>query len=374
MNLARIRIDGFRSICGTDIELGPLNVMIGANGSGKSNLILFLQMLNSALSKGLQESFIPTRGPASALLHFGPRVTPVMRAELEFRTDTGRNFYRFTLAHAYEDTLVFTHEEVQYHVDGFPQPQAPVALGPGGHRESGLAELWSEADPTAKFVRGLLARCRVYQFHDTSTESFIRHKAKVADSSYLRANAGNLAAFLLRLREGGEEDEAAYRQIERTLRTVLPWFGEFVLTREGAPRDPLVLLRWRAAGRTEYEFGPGQLSDGSLRVIALVALLLQPEYARPQLIAVDEPELGLHPAAEEVIAGLFRNVSKTSQVIVATQSATFLDHFAPNDVVVVENVDGCSSFKRQTQAELRKWLERYTLGQLWNKNLIGGRP
>ncbi len=346
--LARMTIEGFRSIQTANIELRPLNVLIGANGAGKSNLITFFQMLNYALSKGLQETFIPTRGPGSALLHFGPKTTPVMHTDMEFQTDKGRNFYRFTMAHAYPDTLVFTHEEVQYHGNDDPQPLPPVAVGPGGHRESGLAELWSETNPTAKFIKGLLNRCRVYQFHDTSTNSFIRGKSKVEDSSYLRADGGNLAAYLLRLRDGGDEDKAAYLQIVRSLGTILPWFDDFVLTPEG----PLVLLRWRMRGKADYEFGPGQLSDGTLRVMALVTLLLQPESHRPQMMVVDEPELGLHPAAEEVIAGLFRNASRNSQVILATQSPTFLDHFMPDDVVVVENEDGNSSFKRQSETEL----------------------
>jgi len=368
--LSKVTIEGFRSIKSAAVELRPLNVFIGANGAGKSNLIAFLQMLNFALSRGFQK-FVQTRGPASALLHFGQKTTPVMQGALEFRSDRGRNEYRFSLAYSQGSSLVFTHEEVQFHGEGYAQPQAAVPLGPGGHQESGLAELWAENDPTAKFAKAFLSRCRVYQFHDTSLESFLRGKAKLEDSSSLRSNGGNLPAFLLKLKQ---EATNSYAEIVRTLRLVLPWFDDFILEPEGNPRNPDVMLGWRLIDHPDHPFGPGQLSDGSLRIMALVTLLLQPEERRPQLIVVDEPELGLHPSAEGIIAGLLKAASATRQVLVATQSATFLDHFSPEDVVVAENEDGQSSFVRQSPDQLKAWLDRYTLGQVWQKDLIGGRP
>jgi predicted ATPase len=305
------------------------------------------------------------------LLHFGPKTTPIVRGALEFHSDRGRNEYRFSLAHAQGDSLVFTHEEVQFHPDDHGRAHPPVPLGTGGHLESGLAELWASNDPTAKFAKAFLSRCRVYQFHDTGLNSFIRGKAKIEDSTYLFANSGNLPAFLFRLRE---EAQASYTEIVRTLRLVLPWFEDFVLEPEGNSRNQDILLRWRMSGRPDYPLGPGQLSDGSLRIMALVTLLLQPESRRAALLAIDEPELGLHPAAEAIIAGLLKAAATTRQVLVATQSATFLDHFAPEDVVVVESQNGSSSFERQSPDALRAWLDRYTMGQIWQKDIIGGRP
>src|SRR5437764_853322 len=146
IRVSKITVEGFRSIQTAAVELRPLNVFIGANGAGKSNLIAFVQMLNFALSRALQ-SYIQTRGPASALLHFGPKVTAVLRGAVEFQTDTGRNEYRCTLTHAQGDTLIFTHEEAEYHALGHARPNI-VPLGSGGHRESGLAEPWADNDPT----------------------------------------------------------------------------------------------------------------------------------------------------------------------------------------------------------------------------------
>jgi predicted ATPase len=368
-HLSKISVSGFRSIKQAEIPLRPLNVFIGANGAGKSNLIAFIQMLNFALSRGLQ-TYVQKHGGATDLLHFGPKRTPVLHGQLTFRTDRGSNEYRFSMVNALGDTLIYTHEVAEFHAQDRVEPQT-IPLGPGGHKESGLTEPWSEDNATARVIKSLLGKCRVYQFHDTSMESFIRGKATVADNLYLRANAGNLPAFLLRLKN---EARSNFADIERTLQVVLPWFQDFVLEPQEEGDAAKVLLRWRMVGQPDYEFTSGHLSDGSLRIMALVTLLLQPEALRPQLIVLDEPELGLHPAAERVVAGLIKSAAQTSQVLVSTQSATFVDHFSPEDIVVVECEAGCSSFARQTPEKLNAWLERYTLGQIWQKDIIGGRP
>jgi predicted ATPase len=369
--LSKLTLEGFRSIKSASFALEPLTVLIGANGAGKSNLIDFLRMLNYALSRGFQDPYLVERGPASAILHFGPKVTPLIRAELEFRTEVGLNTYRFSLADSVGDKLTFTREEVQFHKTGFARPTPPIPVIPRPSDESGLAEVWADNDPTVRFVKSLLARCRVYQFHDTGLTSHLRDESPLDRSRYLYADGGNLAAFLLSLRE---ESIDSYASIVRTLRLILPWFDEFILEPEGPEKYPRVLLRWRMVGHSDYEFGPAQLSDGSLRLMALITLLLQPPDRLPALIVIDEPELGLHPAAEQVLAGLLKSASHHVQVLVATQSATFLDHFAPEHVVVVENENGASTFTRQNPEQLRSWLGRYTLGEIWSKNLIGGRP
>lgn len=366
--LAMLHIEGFRSIKSADIPLGALNVLIGANGAGKSNLIDFFRMLNYALSRGFQDPYLRERGPASAILHFGPKETGIVRGELAFETNAGVNFYRFTLADSAGDRLTFTKEEVQLHRRGVEIPNPAVSLIQHPSDNSGLCELWADNDPTARFAKGFLQRCRVYQFHDTSLTSHLRDYSHIDQGRYLYADGGNLSAVLLDLRNEAPED---YASIVRTLKSVLPWFEDFALEAEGRKG---VLLRWRMAGRGDYLFGPGQLSDGSLRIMALVALLLLPPDRLPNVIILDEPELGLHPAAEKVIAGLIKDVARSRQVILSTQSASFIDHFSADDVIVVENENGRSTFTPHTREELQRWLERYTLSQIWSKNLIGGRP
>ena len=223
--LSRITLEGFRSIHSTTLELGPLNVFIGANGAGKSNFIAFLRLLQDALSDKLQY-YVQTSGPASALLHFGPKLTPAIRGTVEFQTDAGRNEYQCTLTYAAGDTLIFRHEEARYYARGDAQPKV-FALGVGGHRESGLTMHWD--DPTARamteLMKWLLGNCRVYQFNDTSLESHLRRTPQADDNAYLRHNGGNLASFLLRLRG---EYPREFREIERTINMVLP-AGEYQL-------------------------------------------------------------------------------------------------------------------------------------------------
>ncbi|MDD4348548.1 MAG: AAA family ATPase [Opitutales bacterium] len=366
--LTNIHLEGFRSIAHADVPLCSLNVLIGANGAGKSNLIDAFRMLNYALTRGFQDPYLVERGPASAILHFGPKTTGVIRGELTFASDTGTNYYRFTLADSVGDRLTFTKEEVQFHRAGAQKPGKPVSLIQNPSDNSGLSELWAENDPTARFTKNFLQRCRVYQFHDTSAESHFRDYTPVDQNRHLFADGGNLSALLLDLKNNDPED---YLTIVRTLRVVLPWFDDFVLEAEGKRG---VLLRWRTASRGGHDFGPSQLSDGSLRIMALVTLLSLPVDRMPDVILLDEPELGLHPAAESVIAGLIKQASRMCQVILSTQSATFVDQFSADDIIVVECEEGKSRFSRLSAQELSQWFERYTLSQLWSKNLIGGRP
>ena len=369
--LSKLKIEGFRSIRFAEIELKPLNVLIGANGAGKSNLIDFFRMLNYAVTRGFQNPYLVERGPASAILHFGANVTPLVRAELVFEMPDGTNTYSFSLADSTGDRLTFTREQVQFHPNGMELPTPPIPLIPRPSDESGLSEVWSQNDPTVSFIKGLVSRCRVYQFHDTSLTSHLRDACPVSQSRNLMSDGGNLPAVLFALRDDHPD---IYASIVRTLRLVIPWFDDFVLDPQGPAQRQYVLLRWRMTGRIDYEFGPGQISDGSLRLMALVTLLLLPADRLPNLLLIDEPELGLHPVAEQVIAGLLKSVARETQVIVATQSSTFLNFFEPQDVVAVEHEQGESSFHRQSPDALASWLKRYTLGEVWNKNLMGGRP
>jgi hypothetical protein len=155
-------------------------------------------------------------------------------------------------------------------------------------------------------------------------------------------DAGNLAAFLLRLR--GESSGAVYQRIVTTIRLLAPFFDDFNLEPAG-PNGKDIILNWKEIG-SDQVFGPHQLSDGTLRAMCLVTLLLQPEAELPDLIIVDEPELGLHPYALNVIAALFNKASHHTQVLISTQSSSFLDNFEPEDIVVVNREGKESRFIR----------------------------
>lgn len=363
--LRRVILNGFKSIKAMDLELRSLNVLIGANGAGKSNLVSFFKMLNEMMAGRLQQ-YIGTSGRAQSLLYFGPKVTPQIEGRLEFEVGKGVDTYAMRLFHAAGDTLVFADESLSFLQSGYTKPKL-VPLG-SGHGETRIGQEADKGEPTAKVFRHLLNHCRVYHFHDTSATARVRQYCYIGDNRWLMPDAGNLAAFLLRFRE---ENATVYQRILSTIRLIAPFFDDFVL--EPPATGPDVILNWRNKG-SDQVFGPHQLSDGTLRALCLVTLLMQPENQLPELIIVDEPELGLHPYALNVVAALFKKVAHHTQVLISTQSSSFLDNFDAEDVIVVNREGEESRFVRPDAAKLEAWLDEYSLGEVWEKNVFGGGP
>ena len=374
--LSHIELKGFTSIRHADIDLKPINVLIGGNAAGKSNLVSFFKMLAFTVTESLQ-LYVGRTGSANSLLYYGSKRTPQLEATLTFETNGAQDTYHLRLVHAAEDTLIFAEEEVRYHKPGFPDPQT-ISLG-AGHKETNLNNV-AETDPTVEVVRNILSRCKFFQFHDTSAEANIRGKCQIEQNQYLYKDAGNLAAYLYALKDRAKP---YYRRIVDTIRDVAPQFDDFYLEPDRV-NENLISLNWQEPG-SEYVFGPHQLSDGLLRFMALATVLLQPEDELPNLIVIDEPELGLHPYAIRVLAGLVRKAASRSQIILATQSATLVNEFEPEDIITVDRqkvepdraageVEWKSVFRRLDVESLGDWLEEYTMGELWEKNVIGGRP
>jgi predicted ATPase len=366
--LKRIRVAGWKSIKDQTIELAPLTVVIGANGAGKSNLLSLFKLMNVlfASTPGLR-NYVGMNGYADSLLHYGSRETPAAELELVFETAAGEARYDARWAAAAGGSLIFTEERVAFFRAGSTAPHV-VDLG-AGHTETNLIRSAGDGDQTSAVVLELLRSCRLFHFHDTSEHSAIRRPSYIEANRFLYPDAGNLASMLYLYKE---KYSAAYRRITATVRQMVPDFADFVLERSPL-NEQQIFLKWTHKDRNN-EFGPHQLSDGSLRFIALATLLLQPEDKLPLLIALDEPELGLHPAALEILAGMARAASLHCQVVFATQSSVFLDHFEPEDIVVVNSRSGASEFTRLSSEELAAWREEYTLGEIWEKNVVGGGP
>lgn len=356
--LTQIELQGYKSVKHLSLELDKINILIGANGAGKSNFISFFKLLRWMMqSPGQLQFYISQSGGANALLFDGVAVTPQLEAFLRFQTDRGNNDYSIRLFHAAADTLIFADEKYRFSDSTFPN-EAPWKYLDAGHRESKLIDLAEQGDLTARTIRSLIQKdCVVYQFHNTSETAKIRHKWNIDGSRYLREDGANLAAFLLRLRE---HEPKAYHRIVETLRQIAPFFADFVL--ENVYNS--VLLQWREE-KSDRIFSSYQASDGTLRTMALIALLLQPKEDLPDVIILDEPELGLHPFAINIIAGLIQSISLHTQVILATQSAMLIDYFEPEDIIVVERKNRESIFHRLNSQELKEWLERYSISELW---------
>jgi predicted ATPase len=232
-----------------------------------------------------------------------------------------------------------------------------------------LVMMASDSPPDETIFSALKNGVATYHLVDTSLASPIRTEGYLEDNMRLNSDGSNLAAILYRYKRTNEK---VYRRIRSTVGKIVPSFDDFVLEpRELNLRN--ILLNWRQLGR-DYLFGPHQFSDGALRAIALVTVFLQPEDELPNLILVDEPELGLHPHAMLIISGLMRAASSHTQVLLATQSPTFLDDFDPSEVIVAEEREHASQYRRLAPEELRDWLQQYSLGELWQKNVLGGGP
>ncbi len=366
--LKRIHLAGWKSIQDQTLDLTPLTVVIGANGSGKSNLLSLFKLLNAMFARmpGFR-NYVAQSGYADSLLHYGVKQTPVAEMELTFGTDTGDTTYFARWAAAAGGTLIFTEERVTFQRSGVAEPTI-VDLG-AGHGETNLQHVADDGNQTAAVALRLLRSCRLFHFHDTSESCAARMPCYVEANRFLYPDAGNLAAMLYLFRE---RHTTAYRRIGATVRQMVPDFDGFVLEPSGL-NEKSILLKWTHKGR-KYEFGPHQLSDGSLRFIALATLLLQPEEKFPLLIALDEPELGLHPAALEILAGMATAASRHSQLVLATQSSVFLDHFEPENIVVVHTRAGTTVFERLEADRLAAWRSDYTMGEIWEKNIVGGGP
>ncbi len=228
--------------------------------------------------------------------------------------------------------------------------------------------LKGDSRPVPSFTYAYLSGIRVFHFHDTSSDAPVMSSEPKENSVGLAGDARNLAPFLLYLRDN---QPATYDHIKDTIRLIAPFFADFVLVPDTAGR---VTLRWRQVGLPEDTFGPAAFSDGTLRFVCLATLLNQPGEFLPKLILLDEPELGLHPHAIQILAELLKSAGARTQLIIATQSPYLVDQFAPDSVIVVERQDNASILKRLQNQEWEAWLEQYRLGDIWRMNLLGGTP
>jgi len=359
--LDRIEIQGFKSIKEIDLELRSLNVLIGSNGAGKSNFISVFGLLNQIVARQLQVH-VQRSGGADSLLHHGQKQTAAMNLRLNF----GPNGYEAKLAPGADGALFLESEQCWYHDRRYTKPYT-VSLASGA-KESGLQE--EAKDPKnniAKHVLSAVQSWKVYHFHDTSPSAKVKQQAEIGDNAFFRADASNLAPFLLLLRDKHADH---YRLIVESIRRVAPFFNDFKL-RPNPLNPDRIQLEWTERGSDSY-FNAHSFSDGTLRFVCLATLLLQP--SPPSTILIDEPELGLHPFAIQMLASLLKQASARTQVIASTQSVTLVNQFTPETVVVVSRGEGQSAFGRLKPDEIATWLDDYSLGDLWEKNVLGGRP
>lgn len=328
MKISKICIKGYKSIKDLTLELRNINVLIGSNGIGKSNFVSAFELLHEVYEKNLQK-YVLNHGGADAMLYMGPKVTNEICVNAVFN-DGDIDF-------PYDLSLSYSAGE--------------------------LAIVESE------LLNGsIMKELGVYHFHDTGLKSPMKGRRKVDDNKFLKADGENIAPYLYYL---SKRHPKRFALIESMVHSVAPFFGGFCLEPDRINPE-LIRLEWKQTNGGDAYFNEFQLSDGTLRFICLATLLMQPE--PPQVIIIDEPELGLHPQAINKLAAMIKRASATSQIIISTQSNQLIDYFEPEDVIVAEHKDDATTLKRLNSEDLNVWLEEYSLGEIWEKNIIGGQP
>lgn len=367
----RFSVKGFRSLR----EVGPISfpdlaVIIGSNGAGKSNCIKFFEMLSFMLRSQNLSEFVARNGGADDQLFMGARGTPKLEAEIRIETERGFNDYKFALTHAASSTggrLMFVDEAFRYSSSNYSGEADWIQLDSGTF-EASIVDFSQRLDvaskqKTADMVVNLLKNYTIYQFHDTSTHSFIKQECDETDNRFMRSHGGNLAPILLRLQN---EDIKRYKLIIRQIQRVLPSFGDFELE----PLHGKIALRWQHK-YGDKTIGAHLTSDGSLRLFCLMTLLNLPSDMLPDVLFLDEPELGLHPYAITLVSEMLRQVSQTQQVFVATQSPYLVDCFDLENIIVARLKDGATELKTFDKAAYQQWLDdEYQISDLWLQNIL----
>ncbi len=358
--IQKIIIGNYKSIQYLNLTLQPINILIGANGAGKSNFISFFKLVNRIYTQQLQ-NFLG--GNIDAFLYFGQKYSEQLAGCLVFE----KNAIYFTLKPKTNTNTAFISELGDF----FNKNNTPEFLH--NNWDKIIWDKYTEESTLinnkkwrANYLKSYLEGLKIYHFHDTSETSSLKKMSDIHDNQYLAEDGRNLASYLYYLQE---KHANYFKKIEMAVQNVTPFFQKFDL-KPNKLNDNQIELRWIERDN-DFPFSVHYLSDGSLRFVALATLLIQPN--PPKTIIIDEPELGLHPLAIAKLAGLIKNASAKSQIIVSTQSTELINEFSPNDIITVDRKEKQSVFIRQNEENLKMWLEDYTMGELWKKNIIGGR-
>lgn len=384
----KISIRGFRSIKElNDFELKKVNVLIGPNGAGKSNFIELFKLVQ-AISEGNLQKYIFEYGSPSGFFHKGVSDT----SEINFSFVFGRNSYSCSLGVSAENKMYILND-----VAGFSKKyegtldervsrkvSSRSMVNDKDASESTISQYQYESQlfssmnsfsysggnkEVISYVYNSINGWRLYHFNETGKKSKLRQPANINDHLELYGDGRNIAPVLMNLRD---EYPRKYQTFKSVMDAIAPFFGDFVFEPEKYGNgEKVVNLSWRHKN-SKFMMQPYHLSDGTLRFIALIACLLQPK--PPTTIVIDEPELGLHPYAIEYFVGIAKSKITAQQIILATQSPYLINNLDAADIITVNNHGDGTQFARLEEEPLKEWLEDYSLGELWYKNVITASP
>jgi predicted ATPase len=366
---------------GTRIELNPLNVLIGANGSGKSNLIESIVLLRSS-ANGLRETVRAGGGVSEWIWKGGAQGAALIDAVIN--NPYGKQPLRHVLSfRAEQQAFRLDDERIEneksHYTDKEPyfyyryQHGRPVLNV--NEEERRLAQENVQPDvsilvqrrdpetyPEISYLAGVYEKIRIYREWAFGRNVIFREPQK-ADmrNDRLEEDFSNLGLFLNRLRRNPKAKNA----LLLALRDLYEGLDDFDVSVEGGTVQVFFT-------EGNFTIPATRLSDGTLRYLCLLAILCDPE--PPPLVCIEEPELGLHPDILPKLADLMVAMSERTQLIVTTHSDLLVDALTelPESVLVCEKHDGQSTIQRLDPEELAGWLEKYRLGELWTRGELGG--
>lgn len=357
--ITKVHIKGYKSIQDQEIDLKSINILIGGNGIGKTNFISTFNLMRRLYDQELQ-AYVLKKGGANTLLYMGKKQTQQISFDLYFNNEDYQNRYIVNLQESQDRLVIATTQTAFYSGGKWHIQNCDKNVEEASIQSDRLGQAW--------YVNLLMQQFEVYHFHDAGDTSPMKSFSSLHDNAYLKKDGSNIAAFLYYLQE---RHPKYFLRIEKTIGAVSPFFHSFNL-KPNRLKEDTIQLEWKQKGAEDTYFNAYQLSDGTLRFICLATLLMQPEL--PATIIIDEPELGLHPVAVNKLAALIRKASLKSQIIISTQSVNLVDNFSADDIIVVDMKENASWFHRLDHENLKIWLDEYSVGDIWEKNLIGGQP
>jgi predicted ATPase len=370
--LKTIKLKNFRSFGECSVDFSNINILIGGNGSGKSNFISLFVLLNY-IGKAQLNTWIKLKGGFDNIVYKGIQENDSI--DIEFIFDSKKegflNIYGLSLIATEVDYLIGKEYIGLWDKNSYAEPyivtinsmeNEPKLYAYASNSSGNL----SKDQYVARHIYDIIKDWKIYHFDDVSPNSGKKREQNIEDGYTLQEEGDNIAAFLYFIKINYNDN---YQKIIEAIRLVAPYFNDFVLKPDTLNKN-LIRLKWMEKGGIK-EFSASLISDGTIRFICLAALLLQP--FMPEIIIIDEPELGLHPLAIKILSELIKKASVKSQIITATQSVTLLNQFKSGDIMVLDKEKEGSSINRLNKEELSEWFEGYTLGELWEANYIGGR-
>ena len=385
----KIHVQGFRRLHDVDLKVKPLNVVIGANGSGKTSLLDVFSLLAASASGKLKEALSDLNGIDANLTNL-----------LAAKGDKAR-FMAFNLAMSVphhspiEYRIAMTPRGVGYEIsdetltqqrDKSPQPFKHIEAHHGDVRyfeqtgtKRGLVRPNWEHNPTESALsqvpkmfeepenfRKRLASSTHYHVLDVDRRAPIRLPQQMRDAPLPGHDGEDLVSCLYTLRE---TDPDRFETIEATLRSGFPNFERLNFPPVAAGT---LAMTWKDK-TSKNPFYMHQLSEGTLRFLWLTTLLQSPGLT--EVTMIDEPEVSLHPELLSLLADLLREASQRTQLIVATHADRLIRFLKPAEVLTINmNEDGTAELTWADELDLEKWLEEYTLDEVWRMGRIGGRP